>query len=137
MRRRPLLEEEKKRAAEKDYGAASAGYRCTEGRSVTKEADPRAAREALPVSREEGKLNERRACALVGVSRGSRRYRGKERDEIALHERLFALATDRPRFGYRRLHRMPRRAKENEMAKRVVEEREEPTGHDTVTDTFL
>ena len=63
------------------------------------------------MAREEGKLSERRACGLIGMSRGSWRYRKKERDEAALRKRLLELAAERPRFGYRRLHRMLRREK--------------------------
>jgi len=106
--------------AEKDCGAASAGYRCTEGRGVKKVVGPRAAREAVRVAREEGKLSERRACGLIGMSRGSWRYRKKERDETALRKRLLALAAERPRFGYRRWHRMLRREKEGGTAKWMV-----------------
>ncbi|HEU0124284.1 MAG TPA: hypothetical protein VFQ91_27385 [Bryobacteraceae bacterium] len=49
-------------------------------------------------------LSERRACGLVGVNRGSLRYRSKrpEQDrEVA--DRLKQLAQQQPRFGYRRL----------------------------------
>ena len=72
---------------------------------------PRAKREAVRVVREEGQLSERRACGLIGMNRGSWRYQQKDRNEIALRSRLRALAGERPRFGYRRLHRMLRREK--------------------------
>ena len=72
---------------------------------------PRAEREAVRVAREEGKLSERRACGLIGMNRGSWRYQQKERNEAALCRRLLELAEERPRFGYRRLHRMLRREK--------------------------
>jgi putative transposase len=72
------------------------------------------------VAREESQLSERRACELIGMSRGSCRYRPKERNEMALRSRLLELAGERPRFGYRRLHRMLRREKENGRAKWVV-----------------
>lgn len=72
------------------------------------------------MARGEGKLSERRACALMGLSRGSWRYRKKERKEAALRKRLLELAAERPRFGYRRLHRMLRREKTNGRAKWVV-----------------
>ena len=65
----------------------------------------------MQVAREEGQLSERRACGLIGMSRGSWRYRKKERDEAVLRKRLLELAAERPRFGYRRLHRMLRREK--------------------------
>ena len=52
----------------------------------------------------------RRACALVGVGRATARYRPRERpDDGVLRSRLLALAGERPRFGYRRLHALLRR----------------------------
>ena len=81
---------------------------------------PQAEREAVRVAREEGKLSERRACGLIGMNRGSWRYQQKERNEVALRRRLRELAGERPRFGYRRLHRMLRREQENGTAKWVV-----------------
>lgn len=71
---------------------------------------PRAEREAVRVARAEGKLSERRACGLIGMNRGSWRYQRKGRNE-ALRVRLREVAGERPRFGYRRLHRMLRREK--------------------------
>ena len=81
---------------------------------------PRAEREAVGVAREEGNVSERRACGLLGMNRGSWRYQQKERNEAALRSRLLELAGERPRFGYRRLHRMLRREKEHGRAKWVV-----------------
>jgi len=72
---------------------------------------PQAEREAVRVVREEGKLSERRACGLIGMNRSSWRYRQKEGDDAALRSRLRELAGERPRFGYRRLHRMLQREK--------------------------
>jgi putative transposase len=74
------------------------------------------------VVREEGKLSERRACELIGMSRGSWRYHRKERNDAALRGRLLELAGERPRFGYRRVHRMLRREKENGTAPLVWEQ---------------
>lgn len=55
-------------------------------------------------------VSERRACALVGVGRSTVRYRPRPRnDDTALRRRLLALAAERPRFGYRRLHALLRR----------------------------
>jgi len=72
---------------------------------------PRAKREAVRVVREEARLSERRACGLIGMHRGSWRYRRKERNEAALRARLRELAGERPRFGYRRLYIFLRREK--------------------------
>jgi len=63
----------------------------------------------VQVARKEGKLSERRACGLIGMNRGSWRYQRKARNEAALRTRLRELVGERPRFGYRRLHRMLRR----------------------------
>ena len=81
---------------------------------------PQAKQEAVRVAREEGKLSERRACGLLGMNRGSWRYRRKQPNDAALRERLRELAGERPRFGYRRLHRMLRREKNNGIAKWMV-----------------
>ena len=48
-------------------------------------------------------VSERRACGLLGVGRSTIRYQGRPRDDAPLCERLRALATERLRFGYRRL----------------------------------
>ena len=53
-------------------------------------------------------VSQRRACDLVNANRGSCRYRPVEED-ASLVERLKALAVERRRFGYRRLHWMLRR----------------------------
>jgi putative transposase len=65
---------------------------------------PQAEREAVRVVWEEARLSERHACGLIGMHRGSWRYRPRERDDAALRARLRELAGERPRFGYRRLH---------------------------------
>ena len=65
---------------------------------------PQAEREAVRVVRDEAGLSERHACGLIGMHRGSWRYRPRERDDAALRTRLRELAGERPRFGYRRLH---------------------------------
>jgi putative transposase len=54
------------------------------------------------------------------MHRGSCRYRRRERDDAALRARLREIAAERPQFGYRRLHRMLRREKEQGVAKWVV-----------------
>lgn len=55
-------------------------------------------------------LSERRACLLVGISRASMRYQSnaKPEDDV-LQARIKALALERRRFGYRRIHRLLRR----------------------------
>ena len=48
-------------------------------------------------------VSERRACAGIGFSRSSQRYRSV-RTDVQLRTRLKDLAGERRRFGYRRLH---------------------------------
>jgi putative transposase len=51
-------------------------------------------------------VSERRACKTIGADRSSVRYRSTRPDDGAIRERLRALAAERRRFGYRRLHIM-------------------------------
>jgi putative transposase len=64
---------------------------------------PGAKRDAVAHAREHHGLSERRACNLVGVSRGVIRYRSSRPDDGPLRQRLRELAGERRRFGYRRL----------------------------------
>jgi putative transposase len=48
-------------------------------------------------------FTERRACRLLLVPVSSYRYKPRQNDD-SLRERLIALAREKPRFGYRRLH---------------------------------
>jgi len=59
--------------------------------------------------RERYAFSERRACRLVGIGRTSARYRTVRGGDAAVRARLRALAAERPRFGYRRLHALLRR----------------------------
>ena len=70
---------------------------------------PAARRTAVAMAQKEHGLS-RRACRLIGIARSvvehdPRRVRNEER----LRERLRALAGERRRFGYRRLHELLRR----------------------------
>lgn len=53
--------------------------------------------------REEYAFSERHACGLLLVAAGTYRYRSQRSDE-PLRTRLVALAREKPRYGYRRLH---------------------------------
>ena len=53
--------------------------------------------------------SQRRACALIGMHPRTYRYRSQRPDDAAMRERLKALANERRRFGYRRLHILLRR----------------------------
>ena len=54
-------------------------------------------------------MSERQACRAIGIDRSSVRYRASRPDDGVLRERLKALAHERRRFGYRRLHILLRR----------------------------
>ena len=54
-------------------------------------------------------MSERRACRVAGVERALVRYRSRRPDDAELRTRLRALAHERRRFGYRRLHVLLRR----------------------------
>ena len=70
---------------------------------------PAARREAVAYLRRVFEMSERRACRVIGGDRTSIRYRGERPDDGVLRERLKALAQERRRFGYRRLHVLLRR----------------------------
>lgn len=53
--------------------------------------------------------SQRRACALIGMPPKTYRYVSRRGEDAALRERLRALAGERRRFGYRRLHILLRR----------------------------
>jgi putative transposase len=60
--------------------------------------------------RERTAISERRACALLGLSRSVLHYEARVRPaDAALQARLVELAQERRRFGYRRLHALLRR----------------------------
>ena len=63
----------------------------------------------MRVAESEGRLSERRACGLIGIARGSVRYRRRQRNEEQLRTRA-----KRPRFGYRRLYILLRREKNDD-----------------------
>lgn len=65
---------------------------------------PAAHREAAGYLQSAWEMSERRACRVIGIDRTSVRYRATRPDDGALRERLKALAQERRRFGYRRLH---------------------------------
>lgn len=70
---------------------------------------PAARRAAVGWLRERYAFSERRACRLVGIGRASARYLTARDGDAEVRARLRALAAERPRFGYRRLHALLRR----------------------------
>jgi putative transposase len=70
---------------------------------------PAAKREAVAHVRSAFELSERRACRIIGCVRMTVRYCSRRPLDTELRERLRALAHERRRFGYRRLHVLLRR----------------------------
>src|SRR5215831_1782285 len=65
---------------------------------------PAAKRQAVAHLCKVYEVSQRRACRTIGCERMTVRYRSRRPDDPALRERLRALAHERRRFGYRRLH---------------------------------
>lgn len=70
---------------------------------------PAAEREAVAHLRKAYEMSERRACKIIGCSRMTIRYAAIRGDDLELRERMKAIAHERRRFGYRRLHALLRR----------------------------
>ncbi|MCC1495178.1 IS3 family transposase, partial [Cognatishimia sp. F0-27] len=51
-------------------------------------------------------VSQRRACSVLGVDRSSVRYRSVRPDDTDLRKAMKAVAVERRRFGYRRVHVM-------------------------------
>jgi putative transposase len=49
-------------------------------------------------------MSERRACKAIGCCRMTVRYQTTRADDAAVRQRMKAIAQERRRFGYRRLH---------------------------------
>src|SRR5262249_41574905 len=60
--------------------------------------------EAVGHLRSAFEVSERRACTVIGADRTSVRYRVRRADDEPSRARLRELASERRRFGYRRLH---------------------------------
>jgi putative transposase len=65
---------------------------------------PAAERDAVAHLRTMFGMSERRACRVLSCCRMTVRYRALRTDDVALRERMKAIAHERQRFGYRRLH---------------------------------
>lgn len=64
---------------------------------------PSQRRAVVEEARKQLGVSERRACAGLGFARSTQRYQTRKNDD-PLRERLKAIAAERRRFGYRRLH---------------------------------
>src|SRR4029077_7627539 len=85
-----------------DNGDASRGTR-------KKLLTPSSRRMVVTWAIDEKGYSQRRACVLIGIASKTYRYVSSRGDDGALRERLRALAGERGRFGYRRLHILLRR----------------------------
>lgn len=65
-------------------------------------------------------ISERRSCHLVGITRSSARYRAQPVAATELSDELRAIASQHPRFGYRRAHALLQRAGQSINHKRVA-----------------
>ena len=70
---------------------------------------PAAKRNAVAHLMNQHRMSERRACKAIGFCRMMIRYETRRSDDHDLRERMKALAHERRRFGYRRLHVLLRR----------------------------
>ena len=70
---------------------------------------PAAEREAVALLRNDHEMSERRACQLLKCCRMTMRYASVRPDDTVLRERIKAIALERRRFGYRRIHVLLRR----------------------------
>lgn len=70
---------------------------------------PAARREAVAHLKTEFEMSERRACEMIGCCRMTVRYASVRPDDAILRERMKAIAVERRRFGYRRIHVLLRR----------------------------
>ena len=67
---------------------------------------PDAKREAVARVVQEHGVSQRRACEVLSVDRSSIRYRSIRSDDACIREAMKKVASERSRFGYRRIHVM-------------------------------
>ena len=96
------LEDENTRL--KRLGGRHAGQRGLEGSRGKEMVTPAAKRKAVAHLRGAFGMSERRACKAIGCCRMTMRYQTTRADEAGLRQRMRAIAQERRRFGYRRLH---------------------------------
>ena len=65
---------------------------------------PGAKREAVAHACTEHGVSQRRACEVLAVDRSSVRYRSVRPDDAGLREAMKRVASERRRFGYRRIN---------------------------------
>jgi putative transposase len=70
---------------------------------------PAGEREAVAHLTQDYEVSQRRACEVVGCCRMTVRYQPVRPDDAGLRDRMKAIAHERRRFGYRRIHIMLKR----------------------------
>src|SRR5262245_11935943 len=90
--------------AQEAFGRGNARQRHAQGHRCKKMVTPAAKREAVAHLGCVFEVSERRACSVLGTDRSSVRYRSIRPDDAGMRTRLRELASQRRRFGYRRLH---------------------------------
>ena len=70
---------------------------------------PGAKRLAVAHLKDAHDVSERRACTVLNIDRSTVRYRPRRGDDADLRAAIRWIASDRRRFGYRRIHVMLRR----------------------------
>ncbi|WP_225158533.1 MULTISPECIES: IS3 family transposase [unclassified Bradyrhizobium] len=96
--------EDEKHAAETAAGRLYAGLCSVEGPLGKEMVTPAAKRKAVAHLVDSHGMSERRACKAIGCCRMTIRYRTTRADEAGVRQRMRAIALERRRFGYRRLH---------------------------------
>jgi putative transposase len=71
---------------------------------------PVASRKLVAYVQERHQVSQRRACRILSLDRSSVRYRPRRQAQSELQQQVCKLAEQRPRFGYRRLTTLLRRA---------------------------
>lgn len=70
---------------------------------------PAARREAAAHLETSYEVSQRRACSALGIDRSTVRYRRRRPEDAPLRAKIREVASERRRFGYRRIHLMLRR----------------------------
>src|SRR5262249_47331741 len=93
------------RQAQTPAGRVDARQCSAQGPAVAKVASPQAKRDAVRILMTERAMGVTRACGLVGISRSLFRYESRRSGEDAeLTGRMTAIAAQKRRYGYRRIH---------------------------------
>ena len=67
---------------------------------------PGAKRDAVAHACKEHGVSQRRACSVLSVDRSSVRYCSRRQEDTVVREAMKKVASERRRFGYRRIHVM-------------------------------